>query len=468
MTLIKEFLIKRSEYFFFSYLLLAALLIPVTLYLGGKALVPALVAPMFFIFLFDNIDSYFKVSFLASMFLYYYLSVEYRIQLINIYSYALILFFITNQGKDFFNASVLPKPVKVASICLITAVWLSSINSPFLGVESLYYAVMFTTYIVTGYIVFRTIKTFQDLDEFLTLLPKVVAFYGIIIIFNIAITGIIRSRGLTGSAFSDIIVTSLVVSLFRNVFLAKFRFINIAVTFVLLVILVTDLSRFAWVGFMLSFLYGMFLMTKFFKSDFIRNRLKIVLVVTLLGFGFFFISGLYSIVAQRFSDVSFTILKGDEGKDVVGNSLDTRGLIWITALNAFTNNPATGVGYFMFHSVSDKYNVLPEELYFEYVDGLDAHSTAMNFLCETGLVGFSSLFLLFTIVFFLSYKAIKLSTTFEEKSRSLVLNILVFFVITTSIYSGAFTFGYNGYYLYFVFAIVVANFYLLKKKYRLT
>jgi len=293
-----------------------------------------------------------------------------------------------------------------------------------------------------------------------------VSTYGVIIIINILLTGVIRSRGITGSAFSDIIVCSLLITLFRHFFLENPRPIHIFMLGILLIILIADLSRFAWVGFMLSLTYGMIITTKFEKGKFIKRKMKLVFMVFAAIVALMYISGLYDIILTRFSDVSFSILQSEGEKEVIGNSLDTRGLIWITALSAFLSNPLTGVGYFMFHKVSYDYNVLPDAIYMEYVYGLDAHSTLINFLCETGLIGFTAILLLFLAVFILSYKSIRISKLPADVARSLILNILVFFIVTTCVYSGAYTFGYNGYFLYFVFALVVANFSLLKMKSR--
>jgi O-antigen ligase len=463
MTAIFNITENRIKSLFICYCAVICLMIPFVLYFGGKILLFAVFAPIPLIMLVYNFDRYMRVALVSFMFTYFYFSVEYRIQLINLLSYILIFYFLVNHDKDIFNKFSLPKFIKVSSSMLIFAVFLSAVNSQFVSAASIYYAVMFFVYILTGYIVFKTILDFEDIDNYLKYLIYSVAIYGIIILANIMVTGAIRSRGITGSAFSDIIVCSLLVTLFKYFFLEGYRTVHIIIGIILLLILVADLSRFAWVGFALSTVYGILLISKFDKSGFLKRRIKIVIASFMVGLMLILGSGLYNVIAERFSDVSFSILQADEGKDAIGNSLDTRGLIWITALNAFINNPYTGVGYFMFHSVSDKYNILPEVIFLEFVDGLDAHSTLMNFLCETGLIGLSAILFFYIVVYMITFKSIRISKNREQISRSLILNILVFFIITTSVYSGAFTFGYNGYFLYFMMALAVGNYVLIKK-----
>lgn len=434
------------------------------LYMGGKLIIAVLLAPLLLILLLDNFDYYLKLALLFSMFVYYYFDITRRIQLINLFSYILIIYFFINFNKPLFNKYSLPFWVKISSGLLIFAVLLSSINSPFVSVKSLYYGFMFCIYIFTGYIVFKTVQSFSDIDEYLKYLIYVCCIYGIIIFANIFLTGNFRARGITGSAFSDIIVCSLLVVLFKYLFFERNSTIYSVFTFVIFLTLIFDQSRFAWAGFAISFLYGVILSYKFQRTDFMKRRIFSVLSSIIFGISVLFVSGLYRIILMRFGDVSFSILQPNAQNEIVANSLDSRVLVWITALNTFLNNPWTGVGYFMFYSVSEHYNILPDFLYRSVVLGLDAHSTLLNFLCETGLIGFVSILILFITMFVLSFKAIKISKNPTELSRSLTINILVFFIETTSIYSGAYTFGYNGYFLYFIFAIVVANYVLLRQK----
>lgn len=447
----------------FSYCVLFSLFLPYLLY-TKKAVLAVLMAPIALLFLLDNFEHYLKPALMYTMFVYFYLDATYRIQLINLFSYMLIVYYLINFDKSTFNKLALPLWIKISSGLLIVAVFISSVNSPYASIQSYYYALMFFIYIYTGYIIYKTILKLEHIDDYLKYFVSACSLYAVFIIISIVMTGNLRARGITGSAFSDIIVCSLLVVIFKNLFFEGQKLLHVIMAVLLLIVLVTDQSRFAWLGFMLSFAYGLIVILKYQKSKFIRRRIVFLFAGIIFGIFLIFVTGLYSVIMERLKDVSFSILTASEDKEIVANSLDTRGLIWLTALSTFANHPVTGVGYFMFHIVSENYNVLPEFLYQEFVKGVDAHTTFFNILCETGLIGFTCFITLYIVIFVLSIKSIKLSRIPSDLRRSLILNILVFFIESTCIYSGAYTFGYNAYFLYFVFALVIANYVFLKKK----
>jgi O-antigen ligase len=459
---------KKYTLLLLSYCVILSILIPFAIYFEQKKIIAVLLAPIILIFLLDNFDRYLKIGLMISMFIGFYLNAPYRIQMINLFSYVLILYFLINIRNNSFNSFRIPTSIKISSTLLIIAIFLSSINSPFASFKSFYYAVMFFIYIFTGYIIFRNIYEFNDIDNYFKYFVRICAIYGIFIIISIFVTGNLRARGITGTSFSDIIVCALLVLLFMYFLFEKRSPVHYVMAIILIIILVTDQSRFAWVGFLLSLAYGLTIVSIFQKSKFIKKKLVYLLSFSFLGIAIIFITGIDKLILQRFSDVSFSILQASEEKELISNSLDMRGLIWITALSAFISNPFTGVGYFMFYLVSENYNILPEFIYQDIVMGLDAHSTLLNFLCETGIIGFTAIITFFVIIFILSIKSIKISKSQSEQSRSLVLNILVFFIETTSIYSGDYTFGYNAYFLYFIFALVVSNYVLLKRRMQTT
>jgi O-antigen ligase len=238
------------------------------------------------------------------------------------------------------------------------------------------------------------------------------------------------------------------------------------VTFIILLILITTLSRFAWLGFTLSFIYGIIISMKYGyrRFDLLKDRLLILFSVCLLGLGVMFATGLQNLFIERFSDLDFSeLLTQNEEKELIENSLETRILIWIVALNAFLQNMWTGLGYQMFFVVSENYNFLPDVFYDNIVKERDAHTTYLNFLVDNGIIGLISYLAFSMNVFWLSFKSIKMAANFDELKISIVLNTLVFFILVHSIYSGAFTFGQNAFNMYFIFALVVANYVILKK-----
>lgn len=451
-----------EKYLFFPLVLLAAM-IPMLLGMGKYEYALGLtVIPLFFmvIFVFEN---YFRLFIIASTFLGYHFSVDFRIQLVNIISYLLIVYFIFNYRTDNFNKLKLPFLLKIISVWLIFAVFISAVRTPFASNLSVYYFVMFFIYIFTGYIIFRSVKNFKILENYLDYFYKSVALYGIAIIIAIFATGKIRSFGISGPTISDIIVIALLIAIFKSYLKGKVSRSNLIYILILFIVLITTLSRFSWIGFIMSFIYGIVLiMFNENNSIFSKKNLYIVLISLFLLF-LLFVTGLYNLIIDRILDVNFDILDTTRDEGAVSNSLDSRILVWGTALNAFLHNKFSGVGYFMFHKVSYVYNIFPEELYVDFVMGLDPHSTFLGFLTETGLFGFSAFFLYLFTAFILSIRSVTLSTNADIKLNSFILSIILFFVFTTSFYSGAFTFGYNAYVLHTIVGLVVANYALIVK-----
>lgn len=125
------------------------------------------------------------------------------------------------------------------------------------------------------------------------------------------------------------------------------------------------------------------------RKRFIQKRLSILILTFAAVFLVAFFLGIHNVILARFSDVSFEFFTPSDEGLLVQNSLESRLLIWLTALNAFQANPLTGIGYLMFNFVSENYNVLPMVLYDDYVKSLDPHNTMLAFLTETGIIGFT-------------------------------------------------------------------------------
>lgn len=449
------------------FILVLTLLIPLFLYAEAFKVVTLVFSiPIFFYILF-TFESNFRFYFISSIFFGTYINVSTRFQIVNVISYVLIFFFIFNSKSQEFNKYKLPVNFKYISCLLIATVFLSAINTPFVSFWSLYYGYMFFTYIFTGYIIFKSIVNDDTVNYYLDYFYKCVALFSLLIILEIFVSGNIRSFGLSGPTIPDILVMSLLIMVFKCYILGKnVTKLDIFATGLIFIALITTLSRFAWIGFISSFLYGIILVSfkHFERREFLTKKLFYFFIAIGAVVILIFATGFHNIIIGRFLDVDFTVLDTTRDQGAVSNSLDSRALIWLTAFNTFIHNKLTGVGYFMFYKVSENYNVLPEGLYFDIVYGLDAHSTFLNFLAETGILGFCMFFLYLFTAFYYSFKSIKLSITKKYRNTSLILNILVFFVFTTSIYSGAFTFGYNGFVLHFFIGLVIGNYIIVKNK----
>jgi len=421
----------------------------------------------FFVFLVINFEKYYEYYLIFFLFFGMYFYWPLRLQFILVLSIITLFFFFLNSKSKNLNDFSIPKSIKISSVLLIASVFTSELFSVHLTLQSLYFSFLFVIFISTGYIFFRSVKNAEKIESFLKFFILSFSFTGLIIIFQILLTGNIRSVGFAGYAIIDFSVISLLILLFRF-FILKTSGLLMKVSLVItIIILITTQSRFAWLGFILSFLYGIILC--YTKSGevktFLKKRMPLLIVLSLILGGIILMSGLNNIILKRFTEIDFNFFSKEDDKVMVANSLETRLLIWIVAYNAFIQNPITGVGYMMFSEVSEHYNVVPQMLFDDYVYGLDAHTTFYNFLVETGIIGFSAFLIFISIIFLISFKSIGLSREYNDKSNSLILNILVFFIFVQSIYSGAFTFGQNAFAMYIIFGITAGNYVLLKNKY---
>ncbi len=456
--------LKSENKAYFYLFLLISLSMPVLIGFektGIAVLLTLIPAAIYVGFIFDKL---YKLILIFSIFLGFYLWMEARIQVVNLVSYALLFFFFLNIKTEQFKQFKLPLYIKIISFWLITAVFISGFTSPFLSAWSIYYTFMFLGYFFTGYIVYRTVINVEIVNQYLNYFYRSVTFYGLLIIASILITGNIRSFGISGPTISDMIVMALLIVFFKTYISGKYSKVNVFNIFVLFIVLITTLSRFSWIGFLMSFIYGMILVTFLNSKTIFSKKTIYISVISFLILVILLASGLYNLILNRLLDVNFSVLDTTREEGAVSNSLDTRMVIWITAFNAFLHNKFSGVGYFMFHKVSYNYNILPENLYINFAMGLDPHSTFLGFLTETGLLGFCAIFTLLLVTLILSIKAIRISPNDNYRLVSIILSILVFFIFTTSIYSGAFKFGYNAYALYCTVGLVIGNYVQIRNK----
>lgn len=444
-------------------IVLYSLFIPFILGIGHVKIFGLLISLPILVYVALEFENKYRFFFVFSLFFGFYLHADSRIQLVNIVSYALIIYFYFNYNSDRFNKLKLPVFIRLIAFWLVLAVLISSIKTPFVSFWSIYYFLMFFIYILTGYVVFRSVLNLEILIKYLDYFYKSVTFFGIFILLQIVFTGVLRSNGLSGPTIPDMISMALLIVLFKSYISSTFNKSDILASVILFVILITTLSRFAWLGFLSSFVFGLLLVSFTSKKILFSKRTFYIIACIGLLVIITFVTGLHTVIISRFLDVDFTLLESTKDEAALSNSLDTRILIWTTALNAFMENSFSGVGYFMFHKVSFNYNILPEHLFTEFVMGLDPHSTFLGFLTETGLFGFAAFFSYLMSAFILCLRTIKLSNSENSKSISIILCILMFFLISTSFYSGAFTFGYNAYALHFIVALVIANYAIVKK-----
>ena len=425
---------------------------------------------LFFLNYFNQKPVYFLIG---SLFIGFMLYGSLRIQLVNLAAYFYAFHFYLNKNTDYFNQNKLPGSIKLTSFILISAVFLSSINSKYFSGISLYFGFLFFTFIFTGYLIFRSARSTKDVEKFLLLFVIFTSINAIFFIIpQIIITQKLRSTGISSMAFMDFTGIASIIMIFGYFLVSKNNRLHNLLMVTSLVVLITSLSRFAWLAFITSFIYGIFIAYKYSEESRIYLAKKInILIITIFFFIIFSLAtGVANLVFSRVLEIKFeffTNVNLEEG-EMISNTLESRIIIWITAFSAFISHPATGVGYFMFHRVSENYNVLPVFIYDALVKGLDAHSVFMNLLSETGIIGVISFYTFIINANVLSLKAIKLSKTADERRISIALAVIMFYYASSSIYSGAYTFGQNAFQFYMTVGIAIINYVLIKKKYELS
>jgi O-antigen ligase len=428
----------------------------------------SLLIPVIFIafLLFFTLKKYYLHYFIISLGIVWYIQFDYRIQIVTILSILMIFLFVTFKDTEIFNNFMYPSHVKLISILLVLQIFGSSLISRFSSAQTLIYAFVFLVFILVSYVIFRSVKSIDSINNLIDLFVKVVIISTIIDFFDIAVTGYLRSTGIMGYAIMDFSIIVLLILIFKYYLLGKANYYVHISTFFTVLLIIFHQSRFAWLGFTLSFSYGLIITFKYFPhvKKYMKKRAFTYILIALLFVGLIFVFGYNDIILSRVSQINFDFFQGtpEEGQ-YLSNSLESRLLIWITAYNTFISQPFFGVGYFMFPIISEQYNILPSFLFKLYVENLDAHTTYFNFLVETGIFGFGLFASYLIIMFRISLKSIKMAVSDEEKTLSIIINIFCFFVIVHSLYAGAFTFGLNAFHMWFMFALNLSNYIILKK-----
>lgn len=410
-------------------------------------------------------QDYYVEIFVASLFVSRTLYWPLRIQSSLVITVILIFFLLTSRKFGIFNGLKLPSNIKTIVVFLMFSVTISGTMTIFSSALSLYFSFLFIIFLLLSYVIFRSVKSFEDIDGYLNFFPVVCGISGLIIIAQIILTGKLRSLGLASYAVMDFSAMALLTVVFRNFLLSKVNRNSMILASVIFVTLITTQSRFAWLGFLITLIYGLIISFIFSEEAraIIKKRMPILLIAAAFGIALVFIIGLKGIFLSRLDVTNFTLFEGSSGQ-LTSNSLETRVFIWVTAYNTFIHHPFLGVGYLMFSEVSEAYNLLPDFLFMVYVYGLDAHTTYLNFLVETGIVGLIAFVSYVVSIFLMTLKSIKKSKSLINLKVSIILNMLVFFIMIHSIYSGAFTMGQNALHMHFIFGLAVANFVMTREQ----
>ncbi len=413
-----------------------------------------------------NINRYYLYYFTAGLFLNITVNLYGPLSflLINLTAYIVILVFLFRLNTDSLNVLKLPKSFKFASIFFIFSVFLSSVNTTHRSFQSLYFFFLFLVYIFTGYLVFRSVKDNLTVEKFFNFYFICMLITCMIIIFQIIITSKIRSVGLMDYSIMDFSAITLTILILKYFIMGKVNLKVISISLITLTVLITTQSRFAWLGFTLSLIYGIIIV---YKYDLIGKKLLrkrtfmvalLIVIITVAAIS----SGVSDFISKRFSDVTFEFFDSSESGPLIQNSLETRALIWLTALQAFQSSPVTGIGYQMFSFVSENYNILPSILYENFVEGLDPHNTMLAFLTETGILGLCAFLTFIISIFVYSFKSIKISTDRSTRINSIILNVIIFFILINSVFSGQYTMRLQAFFMFIFLGLSAGNYAFLK------
>lgn len=462
---------KSEDYFrkiFIIYFIFLVAVINTGIIISDKYLILISIFLQTALILFFIIRKYFIEVFIVSLFFGQILNWELRIYMSLLTAIFLIFFFITyHKDEDIFNNVKVPIYLKISSVLLIGSVFLSSILTPYFSVQTITYAIIFFIFLFSSYIIFKSISNNRKILKLLDFFVLITLLAGITKVISILRTGNIRAVGLSHYYYMEYAPIALLIIFFIYFVRGDVKPKIILVSIFIFLTMIADQSRFAWLGFVITLIYG--LVISFIHSketrNYVKNRFFILIFVFVVAIGLLFIFGLDKIIITRVSEINLELFqeseKTQEGQ-YISNSLESRVLIWITMYNTFLHHPFTGVGFLMFVDVSENYNVLPQIIYELYVSGLDAHTTYFNYLVDTGIIGLT-LFLIFSIIVFsISFKAIKISNGINEKI-SIFLNILMFHMLFNSIYTGSYTLVPSAFFFYFIVALTVSNYVMLKK-----
>lgn len=147
---------------------------------------------------------------------------------------------------------------------------------------------------------------------------------------------------------------------------------------------------------------------------------------------------------------------------ITNNTIGSRLLIWITALNGFIKHPIIGIGAYSFGFDSNRYNFLPKFLFKTFVEGLSPHITYLAVLTETGIIGMVGFMILIFFSLRLSFASVGISRTPEQKNISAGILLAHIYITFSMAFSDAWLWHQCAILWGFVLGISIANHNLLK------
>ncbi len=234
-----------------------------------------------------------------------------------------------------------------------------------------------------------------------------------------------RAFGFSGVMYVDFAGIAFMIALILTLLLNdSSRIFASALTLILALASIFTQTRNAWLAIFVTFIALMFYLMK--NSFFFNINRRVIIIISIftflfIGAGVFALKSVKPDVFERteeFTKSNKEILT-QEGQ--VSSSLVSRFFIWQTSVNAFVNNPWTGVGIYAFPNVSQKYYTIPDFLFEIYVKGKTPHVTYLAVLTETGIIGLFGFLVFIYYMLKTSFGTIKLAESRKEKILALVL-----------------------------------------------
>ncbi len=218
------------------------------------------------------------------------------------------------------------------------------------------------------------------------------AVFNVISIFIGSFMGRNRVFGFAGIMFVD--YAGLLLSFLLPVILytKKRRFLYVSVFVFILLGLILTQTRNAWISTLITI--SLILFSYIRSETSIAQKTKKVLQV----FVVLFILAAVALIAYQINPTAFSRvtnpgyrgpIQSEEDLAAIG-TFATRMFIWITAFQAFIQNPLLGVGIYSFPFSSGAYSTLDPIIYEMFVRNLSPHLTLLEVLSETGIIGFAA------------------------------------------------------------------------------
>jgi O-antigen ligase len=356
------------------------------------------------------------------------------------------------EGKIALLKTPLDKPIliflSVLAISLVNAVDLG------IGIKSFsrHLQLFALFYVIQSEIKGGEVKKFLQFFLFMTVVHS---------LYNLSLfvlhTGKIRAYGFAGVPFADMLVTSLIIcySFYLLQKRNQKRFQYAMVFFILLGALFATQTRGAMISFFLSYTFVSIIALKRRKlvdSSIVHgNFLKLTIsMMVLIILAFLLFIPLVTDFSRRFYFLYQLPVTGAQ------ETIQIRFFLWETALKTFFTHPFLGIGIGQFIVVQLIVPSLRFSPLSPYITGLDAHNIVLSYLSQTGLLGLGGL-----LYFMSSFLKVGLSTnnssfTIEDLSISTSLLGILFFVVASSFYAGAWFYSLNGMAFMFFLALTVA------------